>query len=280
MKLSHSYASSLFLALITFGLIAFGASSARAVALTGSGASFEERLSRLEQQAANQPPAPGPINAGDNAWVLVSSALVLMMTAPGLILFYGGLVRSKNVLSTMMHSLILMAFVSMLWMIFGYSLAFAPGNAFFGNPLTHFMLNGVGGAPNPDYSSTVPQASFMLFQMMFAIITPALISGAVAERIKFKAYVVFVLLWTTLVYFPSIKSHTRTVSKGDSCAVIINVFPSGDNVEWPSRGGPISVLISRISLPLDASQRRILPDPSDTIVLPSGVKKREFNWPP
>jgi Amt family ammonium transporter len=202
MKLSHSCATSLFLALVTFGLIAFGANSTRAVALTGSGATFEERLSRLEQQAANQPPARGPINAGDNAWVLVSSALVLMMTAPGLILFYGGLVRSKNVLSTMMHSLILMAFVSMLWMIFGYSLAFAPGNAFFGNPFTYFMLNGVGGAPNPDYSSTVPQASFMLFQMMFAIITPALISGAVAERIKFKGYVLFVLLWTTLVYFP------------------------------------------------------------------------------
>ena len=142
------------------------------------------------------------INAGDNAWVLTSTALVLMMTAPGLILFYGGLVRSKNVLSTMMHSLILMALVSMLWMIFGYSLAFAPGNAFLGDPRTYFMLNGVGAAPNPDYAATVPQASFMLFQMMFAIITPALISGAMAERIKFKGYVVFVLLWTTLVYFP------------------------------------------------------------------------------
>ena len=95
-----------------------------------------------------------------------------------------------------------MALISTLWMVFGYSLAFAPGNAFFGNPLTYFMLNGVGGAPNPDYAATIPQQTFMLFQMMFAIITPALISGAVAERIKFKAYVLFMLLWMTLVYFP------------------------------------------------------------------------------
>ena len=159
-------------------------------------------MTRLEQLAEEKQVAKSNINSGDNAWMLMSSALVLMMTAPGLILFYGGLVRSKNVLATMMHCLFLMALVSMLWMIFGYSMAFAPGNAFVGNPLTYFMLNGVGGAPNPDYSGTVPQQSFMLFQMMFAIITPALISGAVAERIKFKAFVIFVMLWVTLVYFP------------------------------------------------------------------------------
>ena len=162
--------------------------------------SVEQRLAHLEQLAASNPPPV--INTGDNAWVLASSALVLMMTAPGLILFYGGLVRSKNVLATMMHSLILMALVSALWMVFGYSMAFAEGNAFVGNPLTYFMLKGVGGAPNPDYAGTIPQQSFMLFQMMFAIITPALISGAVAERIKFKAYVLFVVLWVTVVYFP------------------------------------------------------------------------------
>jgi len=166
----------------------------------GDPATVEQRLDRLEKLAASNSPAV--INSGDNAWVLASSALVLMMTAPGLILFYGGLVRSKNVLATMMHSLILMALVSGLWMIFGYSMAFAEGNAFVGNPLTYFMLQGVGGAPNPDYAGTIPQESFMLFQMMFAIITPALISGAVAERIKFKAYVLFVVLWVTAVYFP------------------------------------------------------------------------------
>lgn len=150
-------------------------------------------------------PSPTPaaqINAGDNAWLLVSAAMVLMMTAPGLILFYGGLVRSKNVLSTMAQSLILMAIVSVLWMVYGYSMAFGSGNAFCGSPTQYFLLRGVGAAPNPDYAPSVPQESFMLFQMMFAIITPALISGAVAERMKFSAYILFTVLWVTLVYFP------------------------------------------------------------------------------
>ena len=142
------------------------------------------------------------INTGDNAWMLVSAALVLMMTAPGLVLFYGGLVRNRSVLSTMMHSFILMSVVSILWMIYGYSMAFGEGNAFVGNPLQYFMLHGVGGAPQPDYAPTVPQETFMLFQMMFAIITPALISGAIAERMKFGAYLAFVVLWVTVVYFP------------------------------------------------------------------------------
>jgi len=142
------------------------------------------------------------INTGDNAWLLASSALVLMMTAPGLILFYGGLVRTKNVLSTMMHSLILMALISALWMVFGYSAAFGAGNAFCGNPFTHLFLKGVGAAPDADYAGTIPAQTFMLFQMMFAIITPALISGAVAERIKFSAYVLFMLIWVSLIYFP------------------------------------------------------------------------------
>ncbi|MFO1488325.1 MAG: ammonium transporter [Verrucomicrobiota bacterium] len=143
-----------------------------------------------------------PVNSGDNAWMLVSSALVLMMTAPGLILFYGGLVRTKNVLSTMMHSLVLMAMMSALWMVFGYSMAFGEGNAFFGNPLQHLFLKGVGLSPNADYAGTIPHQSFMLFQMMFVIITPALISGAIAERVKFSAYTVFMLLWTVVVYLP------------------------------------------------------------------------------
>lgn len=134
--------------------------------------------------------------------MLVSAALVLMMTAPGLVLFYGGLVRNRSVLSTMMHSFILMSVVSILWMIFGYGMAFGDGNAFVGNPLQYFMLHGVGAAPNADYAPTVPQETFMLFQMMFAIITPALISGAIAERMKFSAYIVFVILWVTIVYFP------------------------------------------------------------------------------
>jgi len=147
--------------------------------------------------------APGlTVNNGDNAWLLVSSALVLMMTAPGLILFYGGLVRNKNVLATMMHSLVLMGLISALWMVFGYSMAFAEGNAFFGNPLTYFFLKGVGTAPNGDYAPTIPHQTFMMFQLMFAIITPALISGAIAERVKFSGYILFTLLWVTFIYLP------------------------------------------------------------------------------
>ena len=162
-------------------------------------------FSGFSLSAAELQPSVAPvvtINNGDNAWLLASSALVLLMTAPGLILFYGGLVRTKNVLSTMMHSLILMALISALWMVFGYSMCFVPGNAFCGNPLTHLFLKGVGAAPDPDYAPTIPAQTFMLFQMMFAIITPALISGAVAERVKFKGYVAFMLLWTVLIYFP------------------------------------------------------------------------------
>ena len=142
------------------------------------------------------------VDSGDNAWILASSALVLMMTAPGLILFYGGLVRNKNVLSTMMHSLVLMGLISALWMVFGYSMCFAEGNSFFGNPLTYLFLKGVGAAPNADYAATIPHQTFMLFQLMFAIITPALISGAIAERVKFSGYILFMLLWVTLIYFP------------------------------------------------------------------------------
>jgi Amt family ammonium transporter len=198
MKLFGPPMASCFLAFVILIFIATGALPLKA----DESASVEQRLAHLEQQeATRQVSAPG-INSGDNAWMLISTALVLMMTAPGLILFYGGLVRSKNVLATMMHSLILMALVSTLWMVFGYSMAFAPGNAFVGNPLTYFMLRGVGGAPNLDYAPAVPQETFMLFQMMFAIITPALISGAVAERIKFKGYLLFVVLWMIVVYFP------------------------------------------------------------------------------
>ncbi len=149
------------------------------------------------------PSTPEPkVDTGDNAWMLTSTALVLMMTAPGLALFYGGLVREKNVLSTMMHSMFLMALVSVIWAIYGYSLSFGEGTRFFGNPFQYFMLKGVGAAPNPDYAATIPHQTFMLFQLMFAIITPALISGAFAERMKFSAMVVFTILWLTIVYFP------------------------------------------------------------------------------
>src|SRR5579862_8957181 len=139
--------------------------------------------------------------AGDNAWMLTSSALVLMMTGPGLALFYGGLVRKKNVLGTMMHSFILMATVSILWAVVGYSLAFAEGSPFIGD-FRYVFLHGVGADPNPDYAATIPHQTYMIYQLMFAIITPALISGAFAERMKFSAMLLFMTLWSLLVYFP------------------------------------------------------------------------------
>src|SRR5271165_5800714 len=140
-------------------------------------------------------------SAGDNAWMLVSAALVLMMTGPGLALFYGGLVRRKNVLSTMMHSFSLKAVVTVIWAVCGYSFAFAEGNSFVGG-LNYLFLNNVGAAPNPDYAGTIPQQTFMIYQLMFAIITPALITGAFAERMKFSAMLLFMTLWMFIVYFP------------------------------------------------------------------------------
>jgi len=146
--------------------------------------------------------SPPMIDTADNVWLLVSSALVLMMTGPGLALFYGGLVRTKNVLATMMQSMFLMSLMSLAWFVFGYGLAFGDGNAVFGSLTQHLFLQGVGAAPNADYAATVPAQTFMLFQMMFAVITPALITGAFAERMKFAAFVALMLLWLPLVYCP------------------------------------------------------------------------------
>ena len=141
------------------------------------------------------------INGADTAWILISSALVMLMT-PGLGLFYGGLVRDKNVLSTIMHSFFILALVSVQWVLWGYTLAFGPSIGGFIGGLNWLGLNGVGIEPNADYAATIPHQAFMIFQMMFAVITPALISGAFAERKRFKAFVVFTLLWSTLVYAP------------------------------------------------------------------------------
>jgi Amt family ammonium transporter len=157
--------------------------------------SIEAKLASLE--AATK----AAQSAGDNAWMLTSSALVLMMTGPGLALFYGGLVRKKNVLATMMQSFILMAVVTVLWCAVGYSLAFGEGSAFLGD-MRYLFLSGVGAAPNADYAGTIPHQTFMVYQLMFAIITPALISGAFAERMKFSGLVLFMVLWAFIVYFP------------------------------------------------------------------------------
>lgn len=141
------------------------------------------------------------INTGDTAWVLISTALVLMMT-PALAFFYGGMVRKKNVLSTLNLSFIMMALISLQWVLFGFTLAFGADMGGFVGGLGYLGLAGVGSAPNPDYAATIPFLLFAAYQMMFAVITPALITGAFVERIRFKTFLVFSLLWATLVYDP------------------------------------------------------------------------------
>ncbi|KAB2497028.1 ammonium transporter [Bacillus cereus] len=141
------------------------------------------------------------MNMGDTVFMFVTTVMVMLMT-PGLALFYGGMVRSKNVLSTTMHSYSAMAIVSIQWIVIGYSLSFGPDWHGLIGTLDWFGLNGVTYAPNPDYSSTIPHNLFMMFQLMFAILTPALISGAFAERMRFSAFLIFILLWTTIVYNP------------------------------------------------------------------------------
>jgi Amt family ammonium transporter len=153
------------------------------------------QIAQLQTQIANAQ------TSGDNGWMLVSAALVLMMTGPGLALFYSGLVRKKNVLATMMQSFMMMCIVTLLWGIVGYSLAFGSGTSFIGG-FQHLFLRGVGLAPDPAYAGTIPAQTYMIYQLMFAIITPALITGAFAERMKFSAMAVFLTLWSLVVYSP------------------------------------------------------------------------------
>ena len=154
-----------------------------------------DKLSQLDQKVA------AAQSAGDNAWMLVSAALVLMMTGPGLALFYGGLVRRKNILAIMMQSFALMALITVLWALVGYSLCFGGSGPVIGN-FQFAMLRGVGVVPNADYAATIPQLTFMIYQLMFAVITPALITGATAERMKFSGTVLFMTLWFLIVYAP------------------------------------------------------------------------------
>jgi Amt family ammonium transporter len=178
-------------------------------------------------------------SAGDNAWMLISAALVLMMTGPGLALFYGGLVRRKNVLGTMMQSFILMAVVTVIWALVGYSLAFGESSPFLGD-LRYAFLNNVGSAPNADYAPTIPQQTFMIYQLMFAIITPALISGAFAERMKFSAMLLFTTLWSLIVYFPM--AH-MVWGKGG----LLNAFSGGRIPCFDFAGGTVVHITSGVS---------------------------------
>jgi Amt family ammonium transporter len=190
------------LAILVFSLLPQGLAAqtsagdvAGAAAPAQAAASQNDRLARLEQQVADAK------TSADNSWMLTSSALVLLMTGPGLALFYGGLVRKKNVLATMMQSFAMMAVVTVVWAIFGYSLCFGAGNSFLGG-FHNLFLHGVGAQPDPDYAATIPAQTFMIYQLMFAIITPALITGAFAERMKFSAMTLFMVLWSALVYSP------------------------------------------------------------------------------
>ena len=191
------------------------------------------RLTALEAAAKSAQ------SAGDNAWMLVSAALVLMMTGPGLALFYGGLVRRKNILGTMMHSFVMMGLITVIWALVGYSLVFAEGNPFIGGLKYHF-LNGVGKEPNGDYAGTIPQQTFMIYQLMFAVITPALISGAYAERIKFSAMALFTTLWVLVVYFPM--AH-MVWGKGG----LLNAYLGGAIRTFDFAGGTVVHITSGVS---------------------------------
>jgi Amt family ammonium transporter len=177
--------------------------------------------------------------SGDNAWMLTCSALVLMMTAPGLALFYCGLVRRKNVLSTMMHGFALMGVVTILWAVVGYSLAFSEGSPVVGG-LRYFLLHGVGADPNPDYAATIPHQTYMVYQLMFAIITPALICGAFAERMRFSAMLLFMTLWMFVVYFPM--AH-MVWGKGG----LLNGSLGGRFPAWDFAGGTVVHITSGVS---------------------------------
>ncbi len=172
------------------------ASQASSSAATAEAAkAVNDKLAQLDQRVT------AAQSSADNAWMLVSAALVLLMTGPGLALFYGGLVRRKNTLAIMMQSFMLMAVISVLWALVGYSLCFGGNGPVIGG-FEHAFLRGVGADPNPDYAGTIPQATFMVYQLMFAIITPALITGATAERMKFSGTVLFLTLWFLVVYAP------------------------------------------------------------------------------
>jgi Amt family ammonium transporter len=173
-----------------------------------SGVVFAEEMSQpavsapvVQASAAVSAPAAAKVDSGDTAWVLMSTALVMLMTLPGLAFFYGGLVRKKNVLSVLMQCGIMLCVISLQWVLFGYSLAFGPDQGFWGG-FKWLGLNGVGLTPFSDYSPTIPHQLFMIFQAMFAVITPALIIGAFAERMKFSAFLLFSILWSTFVYDP------------------------------------------------------------------------------
>jgi len=209
-----------------FGLFAgqvIAQTPAQPVAAVGAANSTQSpmaaRLQKLESEVKEAQ------SAGDNGWMLACAALVLMMTGPGLALFYGGLVRKKNVLATMMQSFSMMALITVIWAVIGFSLCFAPGTSFIGG-FGYLFLHGVGSAPDPTYAGTIPFGTYMIFQLMFAIITPALICGAFAERMKFSAMILFMVLWSFIVYDPM--AHMVWGKGGFLNAALGGMFPTLD----------------------------------------------------
>jgi Amt family ammonium transporter len=196
-----SFSLVLVLGAILLAAVPLSAQQTSAPAATSSSATpdsskaVNDKLAQLDQRVT------AAQSSADNAWMLVSAALVLMMTGPGLALFYGGLVRRKNTLAIMMQSFALMALITVMWALVGYSLCFGGNSPVIGG-FEHAFLRGVGAEPNPDYAGTIPQMTFMIYQLMFAIITPALITGATAERMKFSGTVLFMVLWFLFVYAP------------------------------------------------------------------------------
>ena len=239
--------------------------------LLGFAQEMEERIAKLETAAA------AAQSGADNGWVLICSALVLLMTVPGLALFYGGLVRQKNVLSTMLKSLISIGIVTLLWAFVGYSLVFSEGNAFIGG-LDFAFLRGVGGEPNADYAATIPQQTFMIFQLMFAIITPALITGAFAERIKFPAKLMFTTLWTLVVYFPL--AHMVWGKGGFLNAVLGGAVPAldfaGGTVVHISSG--VSALVCAVYLGKRIDYNNEPTAPHNTVLSLIGAGLLWFGW--
>ncbi len=203
------------------------------IALLQAAPDLNARLAALETAVKNAQ------SAGDNAWMLVSAALVLLMTGPGLALFYGGLVRRKNVLSTMMHSFLMMGLITVIWALVGYSLVFSEGVPFIGG-LKYAFLNGVGTDPNADYAATIPHLTWMVYELMFAIITPALISGGYAERMKFSAMALFTTLWALIVYFPM--AH-MVWGKGG----LLNAYLGGRIHTFDFAGGTVVHITSGVS---------------------------------
>ena len=247
-----------------FSILLFSASAVCAEDLT-------ERIAKLESAAASAQ------SSADNAFVLICSALVFLMTVPGLALFYGGLVRQKNVLSTMLKSLISIGIVTLLWAFFGYSLAFSEGNSLIGG-LDFAFLKNVGTEPNADYAATLPHQTFMIFQLMFAIITPALITGAFAERIKFPAKIAFTTLWSIFVYFPL--AHIVWGKGGFLNAVLGGHIPAldfaGGTVVHISSG--VSALVCALYLGKRIDYKNEPTAPHNTVLSLIGAGLLWFGW--